>query len=392
MKKFTSAAIACVLAATMAVPVLAEDTAKTEPEKVTAEAESEKTVAAKTAEASDVIKVVVNGTEVAFAGQAPVIKADRTLVPLRGVLEAMGIEVDWNDEAKSITAKRGLDSAYFVIGDTNLITNDGTVTLDVAPEIINGSTMIPLRAIAEAFGAAVAWDGEAKTVTVDDAKEISDSVIDTAKIENEYKAEDGTVLYTVSIEYPVLNDKCTAAGKASVNEAVKKSVEEMIANRSEELKISAEELYKSSKEGGEEFSSLSITGGYKLTFINDNVYSFYTETSYDFHGAHPISYRDGYTYDLASGKELALADVISGDTKAIIKNAYTEVINAAPENFFSDALTDLDKTLEEVDFYIKDGSVVFFTGLYSIAPYAAGITEVPVTADTLGEALKITIK
>ena len=221
MNKFTSAAIVCVLAASMAVPVLAEDTAKTEPEKAATEAEAP---TAAEAETSDVIKVVINGTEVTFAGQAPVIKSDRTLVPLRGVLEAMGIEVDWNNEAKSVTAKRGLDSAYFVIGDTNLITNGGTVTLDVAPEIINGSTMIPLRAIAEAFGAVVAWDGEAKIVTINDAKEVSASVVDTAKIENEYKADDGTVLYTVSIEYPALNDKCTAAGKASVNEAVKKSV------------------------------------------------------------------------------------------------------------------------------------------------------------------------
>ena len=380
MKKLSAAAMSCILAASMSVSALAAEENGAEKAVVSTEKATEETQV----KTDDSIKVVVDGKEIIFTDQAPIIKNDRTMIPLRGVLETMGIDIVWNAEEQSITAERGDSYALFKIGETTLKTAEGEITLDVAPEIINDRTMIPLRAVTESFGAEVTWDADTKTVTITD--EIANTMVEAAKLTNEVKAADGTVLYTIDVKYPVLNDKCKAAGKKAVNEAIKKSIEESVAAGSEEIKKAAEELYNSSKETEEKFMPLSVMGDYKVTLENSGTLSFYVDLSYNFNGAHPMTYRNGYTYGLESGKELMLSDVTDvSENKAmeIIKNAYTEAIKADTENktFFTDALKNLDETLKTVDFYLEDKNIVFFTELYSVAPYAAGFVNVPVSLE-----------
>ena len=380
MKKLSAAAMSCILAASMSVSALAAEENGAEKAVVSTEKATEETQV----KTDDSIKVVVDGKEIIFTDQAPIIKNDRTMIPLRGVLETMGIDIVWNAEEQSITAERGDSYALFKIGETTLKTAEGEITLDVAPEIINDRTMIPLRAVTELFGAEVTWDADTKTVTITD--EIANTMVEAAKLTNEVKAADGTVLYTIDVKYPVLNDKCKAAGKKAVNETIKKSIEESVAAGSEEIKKAAEELYNSSKETEEKFMPLSVMGDYKVTLENSGTLSFYVDLSYNFNGAHPMTYRNGYTYDLESGKELMLSDVTDvSENKAmeIIKNAYTEAIKADTENktFFTDALKNLDETLKTVDFYLEDKNIVFFTELYSVAPYAAGFVNVPVSLE-----------
>lgn len=380
MKKLSAAAMSCILAASMSVSALAAEENGAEKAVVSTEKATEETQV----KTDDSIKVVVDGKEIIFTDQAPIIKNDRTMIPLRGVLETMGIDIVWNAEEQSITAERGDSYALFKIGETTLKTAEGEINLDVAPEIINDRTMIPLRAVTESFGAEVTWDADTKTVTITD--EIANTMVEAAKLTNEVKAADGTVLYTIDVKYPVLNDKCEAAGKKAVNEAIKKSIEESVAAGSEEIKKAAEELYNSAKETEEKFMPLSVMGDYKVTLENSGTLSFYVDLSYNFNGAHPMTYRNGYTYGLESGKELMLSDVTGvSENKAmeIIKNAYTEAIKADTENktFFTDALKNLDETLKTVDFYLEDKNIVFFTELYSVAPYAAGFVSVPVSLE-----------
>ena len=346
-------------------------------ETTTEETTAEETTTEETT-TEETVSVVVNGETVAFEDQAPVIKNDRTLVPLRGVLEAMGVQVEWSAEDQSVTATRGTDAAYFTVGSTELMTADGTVELDVAPEIINDRTMIPLRAVAEAFGAEVAWDDATKTVTITDSVEITS--VDDGVISSEVTAEDGTVLYTVDVTYPVLNDSYTAEGKAAINEAIKASVEAAVSAESENIAASANELYASSQteENGFEFRPLSLTGRYEVTTLSDTVVSFYFDLSSDYLGAHPTTVRTGYTYDAATGNKLTLADVTglsAEDATAAVKTAYTELINAAPDNFLPEALENLDEALSVDDFFIEDGAVVLFAQQYAVAPYAAGFVE-----------------
>lgn len=100
------------------------------------------------------------------------IKDGVTFVPLRGVLEAMGTEVLWDQEYKMITINKGktrivmyVNSEFVDVFKNGVI--DKSVVLDKAPYVDNNSTFIPLRFISETLGAKVVWDQKTFTVGID---------------------------------------------------------------------------------------------------------------------------------------------------------------------------------------------------------------------------------
>ena len=135
----------------------------------------------------DIITVKYNGEEVKF-DQAPVIINGRTMVPLRAVMEKMGCTVTWKDSTKTANVKNDDAACALQIGN-NLMsvldkkTNVQTVeTLDASPVIINSRLLLPLRAVAEVFGATVNWDDKTRTVSVaytPDGEETPDTGADT---------------------------------------------------------------------------------------------------------------------------------------------------------------------------------------------------------------------
>ena len=111
------------------------------------------------------ISVTLNGNKITF-DQPPVIKDDRTLVPLRAIFEALGANVQWNGETQTVTAQKGDLKVMLKIGDNKMYAGDSVKTLDVPAQIINDRTLVPVRAISEAFECVVSWSGETKTVTI----------------------------------------------------------------------------------------------------------------------------------------------------------------------------------------------------------------------------------
>lgn len=145
--------------------------------------------------------VYVNSSQIVFEDQEPVILGEgTTLIPARGVFEAMGATVSWNGEERLVTVegadgktviKLTIDDSEMKVYATDLADLISTVmigqdynapetivTLDVAPQIINDRTMIPLRAISEALDAKVDWDGANYIIdiTTADAPESKDGL------------------------------------------------------------------------------------------------------------------------------------------------------------------------------------------------------------------------
>lgn len=96
----------------------------------------------------------------------PVIAEDRTLVPMRTIFEALGYTVSWDDVTKVVTGSKGNTTLLLQVGNEYLQKNDQSIRMDLAPQIVAGRTMVPLRAVAEATGAAVGWDQTTRTVTI----------------------------------------------------------------------------------------------------------------------------------------------------------------------------------------------------------------------------------
>jgi len=108
--------------------------------------------------------VILPCTALLFFGGA--LGGDRTLVPLRAIFEALGATVDWDGATQTVTAKKDSDVIKLQIGSNEMTVNGKTVTLEVPAQLINGRTMVPVRAIAEAFGAEVYWDAATRTVKI----------------------------------------------------------------------------------------------------------------------------------------------------------------------------------------------------------------------------------
>ncbi|MFV0313570.1 MAG: copper amine oxidase N-terminal domain-containing protein [Anaerotignum sp.] len=116
-------------------------------------------------EADNEIKVTVDGEKVDFA-QKPASVDGRTLVPMRAIFEVMGADVKWDNTTRTVTSTKGDILVAMTIDNSVIHVNGNEVTLDVAPTIIDGATMVPARAVAEAFGADVTWDAGTKTVII----------------------------------------------------------------------------------------------------------------------------------------------------------------------------------------------------------------------------------
>ena len=117
------------------------------------------------------ITVAIDNTPVIFPNIGPQIVEDRTLVPVRGVFEALGFEVDWYAPEQRVILTRDDYIIVFTIGSAYFTTNDITHTLGVPAQIIADSTFLPLRSPLESVGYYVGWNVNIRTVLISTAGE-----------------------------------------------------------------------------------------------------------------------------------------------------------------------------------------------------------------------------
>lgn len=111
------------------------------------------------------INVYVNGTLLKL-DQPALVKNDRTLVPFRAVLEALGAEVAWDEETQTVYAQKGDIGIELPLHSTTAWVNEEVIDLDVPAEQINYRTMVPLRFMSEALDASLGWAGKTSSVFV----------------------------------------------------------------------------------------------------------------------------------------------------------------------------------------------------------------------------------
>lgn len=104
-------------------------------------------------------KVYVDDVEVEF-DQEPVVIANRTVVPLRAIFEALGAEITWDNKTQTVTATKDGVTITLKIGEKSATKNGETVELDQEAIALNGRTMVPVRFIGESFDTEVVWDQE----------------------------------------------------------------------------------------------------------------------------------------------------------------------------------------------------------------------------------------
>ncbi|MBX5465493.1 MAG: copper amine oxidase N-terminal domain-containing protein [Clostridia bacterium] len=118
------------------------------------------------------VRLVIGQTTVVRDGQvltleaAPFIRGGRTVLPIRFVSETMGFEVGWDPQTRTVSIRGNGREIALTVGSTTAKVNGRAVQLDVAPVIVAGRTFVPVRFITENLGGQVGWDPQTRTVTL----------------------------------------------------------------------------------------------------------------------------------------------------------------------------------------------------------------------------------
>ncbi len=97
---------------------------------------------------------------------APVIINGRTMMPMRAVFETLGAQIVWDDTTKTVTGTKEDTSVQIKIEDETAIVDGEKIILDVPATIVEGRTLVPVRFVSEVLGCQVGWDEVEKRVNV----------------------------------------------------------------------------------------------------------------------------------------------------------------------------------------------------------------------------------
>lgn len=99
-------------------------------------------------------KSILVNNEMETLDVAPYVKDSRTYVPLRALAQSFGADVNWDEKTGEITVDGNGTKVVLEVGKTTYTVNDNEKTMDVAPELDSaaGRTLVPVRFVAEALG------------------------------------------------------------------------------------------------------------------------------------------------------------------------------------------------------------------------------------------------
>lgn len=151
---------------------------------------------------NNTISVVIDG-QALVTNVAPQSINGRTMVPMRSIFEALGATVTWNADTKQAVATKGDKRVTLTLNSDTAYINGEAKTLEAPAISYNGSTLVPARFVAEAFGANVTWDNATKTVNiVSEVKPVETTPAPAQPEEPEPEPEQTTVSKQVVDEKP----------------------------------------------------------------------------------------------------------------------------------------------------------------------------------------------
>lgn len=165
-------------------------------------------------------------------------------------------------------------------------------------------------------------------------------------------------------------------------------------NYDEELGWAKEHYEMAKSDGIDYFANYAFDKNLALYRNDSDVISF-CESVYDFSGgAHGMYGVEGVTFDVKSGRQLALEDILS-NPEGFYGKAIEYIIKELDENYSADLFPEYKETVNESTFgetqaswHLNNAGIVIDYDLYLIAPYAAGMPSVTLPYDEFAEYIK----
>ena len=115
------------------------------------------------------IEIVLNN-EIVKTDTDPFLKENRTFVPVRFISEKLGFKVDWDEKTQLVTITNNDKKIELTIGNKEAKVDGKAAAIDVAPLLKDNRTFVPLRFISENFGVKTGWDAKTYRVLLETKK------------------------------------------------------------------------------------------------------------------------------------------------------------------------------------------------------------------------------
>ena len=325
------------------------------------------------------ITVNYNDSPIVFDVE-PVVENERALVPLRAIFETMGCAVYYTDEdgKQLVSAHRGEDTLLLTIGENKMYFNGEEKALDVPAQAKDNRTLVPLRAISEAFECEVHWYGDTKTIHIySPANAYS---VSAEKFSETITDDDGNVLIEAVAYYPVIENPNEIPYFDKANSDYRWDAEQFI----EEARAKKEDAINLRNEMGDNFTPFVYELTFEQTYRVWGYLSFTNHKYINVGGVHPTKIRESRTYGASDDVEMSISDIIDEDMLEVslaeyITNLFVEKFKEiAPEETEKYTYDYINEYLGYVQFYITKNSLVLYFNQGEIAPYALGVINVEI--------------
>jgi hypothetical protein len=111
------------------------------------------------------VAVFLNGHQVMLP-TAAIQRGGTVLVPVKGIFDRLGASISWDPQGKAVAIAAQDLRLDFTVGATDAQLNGQTISLGAPAEIQDGNALVPLRLVATALGADIAWDQQRRRVYV----------------------------------------------------------------------------------------------------------------------------------------------------------------------------------------------------------------------------------
>lgn len=203
--------------------------------------------------------------------------------------------------------------------------------------------------------------------------------ISTKVLSFEGKNDNGAVIYNASVTYPVISSSDNNEVVNSMNEKFKSAAESFI--KDEEIGedfITAKEDNLLTENSSYEFPGYYKAKTYSTQYNKNGIISFLRSIDMYMGGAHPGHNLWGETYDMATGNEMKITDVLKmsqEEVNNIIVEGFRKEAEKDQERYSGTSPEEVAKNVNEAKWYLTDDGIVFFFNEYEILPYAAGTPE-----------------
>lgn len=239
--------------------------------------------------------------------------------------------------------------------------------------IVDGGGTTTTEKTEENFENAVTNDGE----TASKEKRDFLSTVSVQMVSNRFETadDDGTVLCYANLTTPQVSIRDNEEAARTVNDILQAQAD----SRSEQAEQLAEQARSDREARGEDaaFSGYSANDAVSVGRLDETVIDLLWTASDNLGGAHGGTMTTAWVFDAETGARLHLSDV-TGDYEGLaglLTERVTAEIEAAPEQYFSQAQELVPQLLEDGCWYFSEEGIVLLATPELLAPFAAGTLE-----------------